>query len=461
MSPPGARWVASLFAFLAAFPSQAQFSAPEAGSVRSVSGQFLVRGPEIVGPTFASLTLATNREYVLLDPTRLTVSCERIKQGLLRDLAAAPARKGMIYLQLYSGAAQAVTVNSAQFSDAWQFQVELPELVQRHLYVRAIVQALLLEIANRSADSRGAEIPDWLCEGFAQRLLASGEVTLIPPAPKPTPNGPSLQATVFNTRRADPLSAARDQLRRHPISFDELSWPSEETLAGDSGVSYRRATQFLIHELLAFPDGPACLRAMLASLPHRQNWQFAFLDGFRAHFQSPLDIEKWWALHLTHFIGRDLAQTWPLRESWDKLDDALHTPVQIRSSTNDLPMHSEISLQNLLREWDDPARQQALQAKANELQLLRLRVAPDLAPLVSHYIETLNAYVEAARKIRSSHFPLLRQTRLRNLNAEVLNRLDELDAERRAECPAPAKVRLSFEVSPASNALEEGKSPAR
>src|SRR5205807_476009 len=82
--------------------------------------------------------------------------------------------------------------------------------------------------------------------------------------------------------------------------------------------------------------------------------QFAFLRAFQAHFQRPLDVEKWWTLQVLHFTGRDLTQTWPADESWKKFDEIIRSTVQIRVGTNELPLRAEISLQAIIREWDRP-----------------------------------------------------------------------------------------------------------
>ena len=120
-------------------------------------------------------SLATNQDFVELEPTLATVSCERIKQMLLRELNVTAPWRGNIYLVLYPAmaAGNPVTITSGRFKNGWQYRVDLPSVVERPRYVRAIVQVLLLELANRTTQERGAEIPLWLIEGFSQLLLAS------------------------------------------------------------------------------------------------------------------------------------------------------------------------------------------------------------------------------------------------------------------------------------------------
>ena len=132
--------------------TEAHATPPAVASARSFSGQFIV-------PTVANLDLrssawaSTNKDLIQLEPTLLTVSCERIKQLVYRELGASAAWRGKIFLGLYlaQSAQQPVTIMSERFSDGWQYRIELPHLVERERYVRTIVQTLLLEMANRSS----------------------------------------------------------------------------------------------------------------------------------------------------------------------------------------------------------------------------------------------------------------------------------------------------------------------
>ena len=155
-------------------------------SVRSYSGQFIAYAARSVTLPPALLSLATNRTFVQLEPTLATVSCERIKQLLWRELGATAPWRGTIYLVLYPArtADDNITITSERFQDGWQYRVDLPDVLERSRYVRAMVQVLLLELANRTAPGRAVEVPLWLIEGFSQLLLASNEFEIILPPPR-------------------------------------------------------------------------------------------------------------------------------------------------------------------------------------------------------------------------------------------------------------------------------------
>lgn len=420
-------------------PVEPPTAAPRA--VASRSGQFLVRVTAAPPLPLRLSYLSTNQNFIQLDPMLLPVSCDRIKQGLCRQLGADPAWRGRIYVGLRpaESADDTVTLTSERFRDGWRYYVDLPALVERSRYVHAIVQVLLQEMANRSAFDRSAELPAWLSEGFSRQLLAStnSEVAIILPTPQMTPAGLRVSSTMVSGRRDDPLAEAHKWLSAaSPLTFQELSWPTAEQLSGEAGSVYGSSAQLFLTELLKLPEGPACLRAMLADLPRRYNWQFSFLQAFQTRFERPLDVEKWWALQIVHFTGRELTQTWPPEESWQKLDELVRSAVQVHVGTNELPLQAEVKLQTIIREWDASRQTQALQDKLRELDSLLLRVSSEVAPLATQYRQTLADFLRN-RDQGGSVFGLGKKSARRRATEDVLRQLDALDVRRAAQRPEP------------------------
>ena len=438
--------LAGVAVWLGALPCAAAIQLPPSDlvSMRSYSGQFMAYAARSAQLPPALSSLATNQDFVELEPTLATVSCERIKQMLLRELNVTAPWRGNIYLVLYPAVAAGnpVTITSGRFKNGWQYRVDLPSLLERPRYVRAIVQVLLLELANRTAQEGGAEIPAWLVEGFSQLLLASSEVEIILPPPRAAPNGINVSGAYVAAHKRSPLQQAEKQLAgRPPLTFEALSWPTELDLADDAGGPvYRGSAQLFVGELLRLPDGRACLQTMLARLPQRLNWQFAFLEAFHTYFERPLDVEKWWALSLTRASGRYPGQAWSPAESWQKLDQAVHAAVQVRTRTNELPLHAELSLQSVIREWDPIRQTQALSNTLRELGLLRLRIPQEYVGLVQDYGQVIEAFFQQ-RDRSSSNFPYTKRAGRRRAVEVAIQQLDALDARRMAlrpgSTPAP------------------------
>jgi hypothetical protein len=373
----------------------AQLAKPAPVLFRSFSGQFVVRATD---STRLGTTVITNEDLVRLEPNLATVSCERIKQLLFRELDINNEWRGKIYLTLISSETPAESVNilSERFPNSWQYKVELPDLIERVRYVRAIVQVLLLEVANRSNSGHAAEIPAWLSEGFAQQLLAANELEIILPPPRVAKNGLKLMVTNVNSRKINPVESACLKLKsRSPLSFYELSWPADNQWSADGAELYRSSAQLFVNQLLQLKDGRACMRALLSNLSQRLNWQLAFLDSFPTYFQRAVDIEKWWALQIVHLGRRDLTQyTWSFEESQHKLDEALHASMQIHTGKEDLPLQTTVPLSAVIRDSKNSISSETLQAKARELTVLRSRIAPEFAPLLERYSQALVNYLQ-------------------------------------------------------------------
>jgi hypothetical protein len=387
----------------------------------------------------------TDTNYVKLEPAFVSVSCERIKQILLRELDSTVPWQDEIAILLFPASSEdaSTTLVSERFRDTWHYRLELPDVIERHRYVEAIVQAILLEMANRSSGSHSAEIPLWLSVGFARRLLAAEGPQIILTPPSANPDARVVPATFIMTRNQNPLEAAHKQFMERPaLTFEQLSWPMPEQLKGDAGELYANSAQLFVTQLLGVNDGPASLRAMLADLPRYYNWQLAFLRGFHDSFTRPLDVEKWWTLQVMHFTGRDLTQSWTVGESWQKLTQALFVAVQVRTNLNDLPTHSEVTLQTVISEWGHASQNEALQSKVSELGLLAPRAAREFGPLIEEYRQTLANFLQERDK-SGFIIPLHRQSTLRKLVTEAVERLNALDARlaamKRIEKPVTAQ----------------------
>jgi hypothetical protein len=420
---------AALLAPVLAPRARAQSSVLDNSTTRSRSGQFAIRVSFQATP---DPFLLTNQSLVHLDPAVVAVACERVKERLWGELGLHGQWVSRVSILLYPALSpdEVVTLSSDRVTGGWQYRMYLPEMVERGRYARAIVQVLLLEWANRNVGSHGAEIPTWLVEGLSQQLLASNEAQIILPAPESHGGGRPMSPSYLNARRVDPLTHAHEVLTTHtPLTFQDLSWPDDASLAGEPGEVYRGCAQLFVHRLLDLADGRACLRAMLAALPERYNWQFAFLTAFHSHFERAVDVEKWWAIQLAEFTGRSLDQTWAKETSLQKLDQALRASIQVRTVTNELPLHAEAVLQNVVRDWDPATQGPILQGKIGELGLLYFNASPEIAPLVEGYRQTLADYLRKRDK-PGLRLPFRKQAVQRHNIEGTVTRLYALDARR-------------------------------
>lgn len=411
---------------LAQFTFQAA-AALEPVTVRSQSGQFVVRGLPM-GRSLAGYA-TSEVHYLRLDPTLTAVSLERIREAITGELGFTDRQRGStitVTTHPVETDRSAVTITSVHYEDGWAYRVALPERIEKERFVRTAVQAVLLEIANRKARLREAELPPWLAEGLAAQLQTTSLITLA--------LEPETQVARREINR-DPMRAARELLRqRSALTLDDLNMPTPEQLAGDDAALYRACAHVFVRDLLRLRNGRDSLRTLLVRLPENLNWQTTFLEAFKAHFPSLLDVDKWYALNIVTFSGRDLASVWPLETTRRHLDEILSTPVQVRLDASELPITTDAKLQRIIAEWDFPRQHTLFTEKLTRLAALRQRAHPDLAALVNDYWLVLDAY---ASDIRSKAAAGKKRTgSLSRGEQATLSRLEELDL-RRAQAPSP------------------------
>ena len=138
---------------------------------RSISGQFIVYAHRKFRTLAHLASVAADTNFVRLEPALLAVSAERIKESLWHQLEIKPGTpwRGQIYLVVHPARSldEKVNIISKRLAGGWDYRVELPDVLARTRFTRALTGVLLLELANRGAQSHSAEIPAWLADGFA------------------------------------------------------------------------------------------------------------------------------------------------------------------------------------------------------------------------------------------------------------------------------------------------------
>ncbi len=385
---------------------------------RSFSGQFIIRDINRNSDPLLGQSLGTNAGFIRLQGAFLAVSCERTKQALLRKLDALDNWRGTVCVNLHVAGAtnDPIRITAEHFGDGWNYELDLPNVVRTDRYIQAVTQVLLMEMANRSATDHSAEVPFWLSMGLAEELLGSDELEVIGPSsrggpggpegmkvsmellvppPQATVNGLTVAATNVDARAENSLKHAHVSLSRAtPLGFQQLSWPSTQQLEGSQADVFRASSQLFVAELLRLKSGRLRLLTMLSELPRFYNWQLALLDAFHDDFATPLDVEKWWALQTTHFTERELTDNWGERQSWQKLEALIHPRVQVRQEATNLPLHASVTLQTIIKEWQEGPQTSAIKSKLIELTLLRPRLVPEIAAILDDYQTCLDSFLQ-------------------------------------------------------------------
>ncbi len=401
----------------------------------SVSGQFVVVGSPETSPLASLPDVANNIEFVRLDPAFLAVSAERIKNSLLRKLGVASdsMQGGTIYLTLKPAEAldENVAIFPTQFSGHWVYHVVLPDILPRERLARALTSVFLVDYANRNNGAQNAQIPVWLVEGLAQEILSGTMRDVILSVPGQAVGNIPVDRVSLTQKGVDPLASVRDLFQTYSIlTFQQLCWPTDTQLSGEDGGVYRASAQLFVDQLLGLRNGPAKLRAALDALPRFYNWQTAFYSAFRENFASPLNVEKWWALQNVIFVSQSRGPQWTPADSREKLDQILSVAAEFRSTSNSLPVRADISLQDVIKNFNSAMQLEILQAKLHDLEVAQFRMSPSLAFLAAEYRNALAGYLGEAQVSQRGTIVSKYSSKIVSAR-DTLQILSALDARRR------------------------------
>jgi hypothetical protein len=426
---------------------------PDTRTALSTSGQFLVGGPRGDSRARPGRNASTNAALVEVGVETLVVSCERVKAALLRELLLPDRWTGRVYVVINPAMTnnQPATIGAQPFVQGWQYRLEVPPQIEGTKLIRGLVHVLLLELANRTAGSRPAELPLWLAEGLALHLARSAETDLVLSEARVAVRGVQLDWQARQGTRRDSLAQARDRLATHAaLSFTRLGDSQPGQMSAETWRTFQASAQLFVHHLLLLPGGRAALAEMLFELPHFLNWQTAFLNAFRAQFPRPLDVEKWWSVVLVHFTGLDPTRAWSTPLALEKLDAVLRPPVLVGDSAPELPRRTRLSLQQIIQQWDYLRQRIVLRNAANQLLAIRGRMPLELVRLTDDYRQTLEQYLDRRDKSGLARSlpglpPLLSDVLVR----DTVKKLDELD-QRKAATPPSKSSEASSLARPSS-----------
>lgn len=438
--------------------------APNAMSIPSQAGMtFLVQAPPGVAQS--------DPEKIQLEAETVGITCERIKELFLRAFGLKDEWRGKIEILINSFLPEGrePVLTGTYRPDGWSYRLELPRTMREEALVRAIVQSLFQELINRKAGSQSTEVPYWLVAGYTAYLRAFSPPTYIVRGNVQTPGALDVRVKGL----ADVHAGLFGQT---PLTFQQLSWPRPADVNGPGETVYRSCAMLLFNDLLRLADGPACFQKFFDDMPKHLNWQTAFLEAFHPHFSRLLDVEKWWALSCVAFKDSDMTDARAEKECWQKLQDALDVPVEVRLSATNMPAEARLTLQEVIMQWKPAEAAAALQRAVRNLEGLQMyafryeldsdvstppgalktgvrnaedaqtRIGREVSPLVVRYLTAIVNYQKrlAAGGSYSSHM-LIKKDAVRELNAldkerEAL-RTKLLSPSRTAGAPVPGSGR--------------------
>ncbi len=366
-------------------------------TARSLSGQFVVTGGQVPEARVGIIPeLSANSEMLKLQPQWLAVAAERVKRAVLIRFDSADRWRGKIHIEIKTGRdlrQLPVRIVPVLMPAGWSYRMDVPEEVEWKRLVRALVEVVLLEAANREAGDRVGLPPLWLNEGMTGLVLAEHGRDLVIEGHT---------AVLRNERRPGALAEVRRVLEgRPPLSFGDLSFPSD-TLANDPAawMQYQASASLLVHELMLDGEGVAAMGRFLQGMPRYLNWQTVFVEAYGNRFLSLLEVEKWWAVNASHVLSRDPAMIWSRDVALTHLRGLMTENATIRADGR-ADQRQVVSLAEVVLKWDAAIQREVLNRKREQLRELYRHAPSDLLPLVTELNQVLSEYLEDRYRLES------------------------------------------------------------
>jgi len=397
-------------------------------TARGISGQFVVSGAAISTPRPGAIPeMSADAVEVELEPQWLAVAAERTKRAVLARFNLSDRWQGKIHLYIRPkrelGNAP-IRIVPVSFPGGWQFRVDVPDRVEWRRLVRALVEVVVLELANREVGDQVGLPPLWLNEGLSFLVIADQGRDLV------------LQgntSVLRNQLKPSLLNEARQRLAgKTPLLFSELSFPSDSLGANpEAWAVFQASSALLMHELLLEESGRQSMARFLGSLPRHLNWQTGFIEAHRPRFLSPLDVEKWWAVNSAHVLGRDPSLLWTPETTLAQLSLILVESAEFGGTTNSPGQRRSIPLSEVVLRWEGAVQREVMRRKEAQLRQLYQHAPTDLLPVVAEGYRTVRQYAaerfgrESDTRRRSeleSRYPVVAartSRRLRELDRKV------------------------------------------
>ena len=336
---------------------------------------------------------------IVLSPELLAVSAERIKDGVLEQLGTTDRGRAKIRFNFAPGKSDPnkFYVDSRRFTNGWSYRVTISPKIRRQVWLRGCVGIFLLEMANRMAGERSAEVPIWMIDGIATELSQSALVDLSPSFTDQIQVGgsnPGLGRVIVPQRTEDPLIGTRRFLAQNiPVSVSELFFPTQQHLGGNKTAVYQRSAHFFFRQLASLRAGKASLQLFISSLSSHLNWQQAFFPSFQEQFTSMLEVEKWWSVALTDLTQLTPISSWSIPASLSYLDRILMPAALVGQKRDELAQRQNFTLQQVMAQWAFEDQSPTLEQIMSRLRVLYIYAAPQLQNVIQGYLNTIQTYL--------------------------------------------------------------------
>ena len=405
-------------------------------TLQSRSGQFVISWANDPLSTPYLNTLERRRGFIALTPDLISLTAERIKDGIMEALGLQDTWRNKIRITISTGSskAQSFVTFPARYSNGWGYRVLLKTKISEDIWIRNLVHVILMEMVNRPSPEHMCDPPAWLVEGLRQYVVHSSltdhSLTVDDMVEVGDLNGRLGKPVPWFYKR-NPTFLAKEFLRKNnPLTAEQIFQASSE-LASTS--NFRHSAHLMFAELLQTPQGVDSMHRFVELLTQYFNAQTAFHQAYSDSFPNMLELEKWWAVitaSVTQFNDR---RRWDMAKSLSELGAILNPQAKVAIDKESLPAWRQFTFQDILAYWRGEERISTLDHISRQLQMLKAQSLLEVIPLVDKYMVFIREFKDQLGRVGFSPKQrgqlILRESQVIN---NGLRRLANLEQEREA-----------------------------
>lgn len=371
-------------------------------TLQSKSGQFVITWANDLVRIPSLNTLERSRGLIALTPDLVSLTAERIKEGIIEALGVQDTWRNKIRIIISSGRrhSEPFLTLPTRYTNGWGYRVVLKPKISEDVWVRNLIHVILLEIVNRPSPEHMCDPPEWLVEGMRQYVVHSSlmdhSLTVDDMVEVGNSNNRLGKPVPWFYKRK-PTFVAKEFLRvNDPLTADQIFQARPEIV---SSSNFRHCAHLMFAELLKINQGAVSMHRFVELLPQYFNAQTAFHRAYSKSFPNMLELEKWWAVITASVTQFNDKRRWDMERSLSELGVILNPAAKIALDKESLPTWRKFTFKDVLAYWKGEQRISQLDHITHQLQLLKAQSLLEVIPLVDQYLVLISEFKDQLSQV--------------------------------------------------------------
>ena len=403
-------------------------------TLQSKSGQFVITWADDLVAKPRLNTLERSQGLIALTPDLISLTAERIKDGMIDILGVQDTWRNKIRITISSArrSNQPFVTIPTRYANGWGFRIVLKPKIREDIWIRNLVHVILLEIVNRPSPEHMCDPPTWLIEGIRQNVVHSSLVdhslTVGDMIEVGNPNNNHGRPVPWFYKRKSTFIAKEFLRTQSPLSAEQIFHASPELA---ETYNFKHCAHMMFAELMQMHQGAGSMQRFIELLPQYFNSQTAFHKAYSQTFPNMLELEKWWAVITASVTQFNEKRRWDMEKSLTELGGILNPPAKVALDKNSLPIWRTYAFKDVLTDWSGEKRIAQIDHITQQLQLLKAQSLLEVIPLLDQYINMINRFKDQMTQVG---FATDKRGQLVARESQIVNRtlrsLAQLEKER-------------------------------